>query len=471
MPSVTLANPIPDQFVEQSGDAKFSMPEGTFVHSNPGEILSYAAVQADGTPLPSWLSFDGTTATFEGKPPEGFAGDVQIRIIARDSSGNQSESMFRVNIGDAASRPAAAQPQSVQPLNLGSDVETRPLAPLADTPSIAVANPMPDQFVEPNGDAKFAVPEGTFVHTNPGEQLTLSATQVDGAPLPPWLSFNGVSATFEGKPPAGFAGELQVKVVGRDSSGNEAASLFRFSVGDQGQPGGAQPQQQSQTSPQPQSPQPPTALSAVGARPPTTPAEIPALTTATQIPDQFAQPNGDIRFAVPRGTFISANPADALTLSASMPDGQPLPQWLFFNAVTGVFDGKPPAGFTGELQIKVIARDAGGNEAESIFRFSVGDQGNATEQQPERQQQGTRPADAPEGQSSIDVDAATVKLSRADAKTLHGRASLQRQLHDHSLRSKMPLAKVAAVPAQHATAGCGRASSACRLARQALRRN
>ena len=239
----------------------------------------------------------------------------------------------------------------------------------------------------------------------------------------------------------------------RDSSGNEAASLFRFSVGEQGQAGGAQPQQQSQTPPQPQSPQPPTALSAVGARPPTTPAEIPALTTATQIPDQFAQPNGDIRFAVPRGTFISANPADALTLSASMPDGQPLPQWLFFNAVTGVFDGKPPAGFTGELQIKVIARDAGGNEAESIFRFSVGDQGNATERQPERQPQGTRPADAPEGQSSIDVDAATVKLSRADAKTLHGRASLQLQLRDHSLRTRMPLAKVAAAPAQRARAG------------------
>ena len=468
MPSVTLANPIPDQFVEQSGDAKFSVPDGTFVHSNPGETLSFAAVQSDGTPLPPWLSFDGTTATFEGKPPEGFTGDVQIRIIARDSSGNQSESMFRVNIGDAASRPAAAQPQSqsqqqpaqadalpqsVQPLSLDSDAGTRPLAPLADTPSIAVASPMPDQFVEPNGDAKFAVPDGTFVHTNPGEPLTLSATQVDGAPLPPWLSFNGVSATFEGKPPAGFAGELQVKVVGRDSSGNEAASLFRFSVGEQGQAGGAQPQQQSQTPPQPQSPQPPTALSAVGARPPTTPAEIPALTTATQIPDQFAQPNGDIRFAVPRGTFISANPADALTLSASMPDGQPLPQWLFFNAVTGVFDGKPPAGFTGELQIKVIARDAGGNEAESIFRFSVGDQGNATERQPERQPQGTRPADAPEGQSSIDVDAATVKLSRADAKTLHGRASLQLQLRDHSLRTRMPLAKVAAAPAQRARAG------------------
>ena len=67
-----------------------------------------------------------------------------------------------------------------------------------------VASRVPDQFAEPGRPARFAVPEGTFVSSNPGERLNLRAEQADGTQLPGWLRFSADSGTFEGTPPPGF---------------------------------------------------------------------------------------------------------------------------------------------------------------------------------------------------------------------------------------------------------------------------
>jgi len=45
-------------------------------------------------------------------------------------------------------------------------------------------------------------------------------------------------------------------------------------------------------------------------------------------------------------------------------------------AQTGQFAGEVPAGVTGELRIKVIARDMQGREATSLFRVNIGVAGN-----------------------------------------------------------------------------------------------
>jgi hypothetical protein len=101
--------------------------------------------------------------------------------------------------------------------------------------------------------------------------------------------------------------------------------------------------------------------------------EIPTLSTANVIPDQFGEPGKEARFGVPEGTFISTNPGERLTLSAQLTDGRPLPDWLQFNSTTGVFIGTPPGPFKGTVEIRVTARDSQGKEADSVFKLEVGD--------------------------------------------------------------------------------------------------
>ena len=43
----------------------------------------------------------------------------------------------------------------------------------------------------------------------------------------------------------------------------------------------------------------------------------------------------------------------------------------------GIFRGTPPAGFTGDVEIRVIARDQNGNQVEVTFRIRVGGDGRA----------------------------------------------------------------------------------------------
>jgi VCBS repeat-containing protein len=80
-----------------------------------------------------------------------------------------------------------------------------------DAPVLAM--PMLDQPASAGAPFAFTVPGGTF--TDVDSALTLSATLVGGAPLPAWLSFDPLSRTFTGTPPAGF-GTVTVQVTASD---------------------------------------------------------------------------------------------------------------------------------------------------------------------------------------------------------------------------------------------------------------
>jgi len=52
-----------------------------------GDALTYTTTLADGSALPSWLSFDGTT--FTGTPPHDFNGDIDLKVTASDATGER----------------------------------------------------------------------------------------------------------------------------------------------------------------------------------------------------------------------------------------------------------------------------------------------------------------------------------------------------------------------------------------------
>ncbi len=107
--------------------------------------------------------------------------------------------------------------------------------------SLIVTRSVPDQFVESGGRASFNLPPDAFKHSNPGEQLQLSASQANGTALPAWLRFDPRSGTFQGTPPPGLATQLQIKVTARDSQGREVTAIFKVVVGGSRVTTGGQP--------------------------------------------------------------------------------------------------------------------------------------------------------------------------------------------------------------------------------------
>ena len=77
---------------------------------------------------------------------------------------------------------------------------------------------------------------------------------------------------------------------------------------------------------------------------------------ATAIADQSSSEDEPWSFTVPSNTFLDPD-GNAVTLSATLANGDPLPSWLSFNATTGMFLGTPPADFNGVISLKVTGSD------------------------------------------------------------------------------------------------------------------
>ncbi|MEM6477570.1 MAG: tandem-95 repeat protein [Pseudomonadota bacterium] len=69
-----------------------------------GEPLGFAALLADGSELPSWLSFDGEI--FSGAAPQSAAGDWDIELFATDGTTEVSD-IFRISLTGQNSGPVA----------------------------------------------------------------------------------------------------------------------------------------------------------------------------------------------------------------------------------------------------------------------------------------------------------------------------------------------------------------------------
>ncbi|MCX8050266.1 MAG: putative Ig domain-containing protein, partial [Methylohalobius sp.] len=67
----------------------------------------------------------------------------------------------------------------------------------------------------------------------------------------------------------------------------------------------------------------------------------------------------------------------ALSYSATLANGDPLPAWLAFDAQTGTFSGTPTNGDVGALRVRVTATDLTGESASQSFALEVADTNDA----------------------------------------------------------------------------------------------
>ena len=181
----TVAAVIPDQTATAGTAFFYPFPATTF--SDPdSDTLTYTATQADGTALPSWLSFSASTRTFSGTPQAADVGTVSVKVTASDGSASVSDT-FDIVVSAAGD----------------------------NAPTVAAV--IQDQTATAGTAFSYAFPDTTFSDAN-GDTLTYTATQADGTALPSWLSFSASTRTFSGTPQAADVATVSVKVTARDGS-------------------------------------------------------------------------------------------------------------------------------------------------------------------------------------------------------------------------------------------------------------
>jgi trimeric autotransporter adhesin len=74
---------------------------------------------------------------------------------------------------------------------------------------------------------------------------------------------------------------------------------------------------------------------------------------------------------LPTNAFLDNDIGDALTLSAKLDSGAPLPSWLVFDAATSTFSGTPTNAQAGDYSISVTATDKAGLTATANFVLNV----------------------------------------------------------------------------------------------------
>jgi len=84
-------------------------------------------------------------------------------------------------------------------------------------------------------------------------------------------------------------------------------------------------------------------------------------------PDAKADSNGKVSYQLPPTTFIGGK--GDVRLTAVQKDGSPLPDWVKFNPVTGEINASIPRGVKEPLELRIIATDAKGAQAQANLRI------------------------------------------------------------------------------------------------------
>ena len=105
-----------DVVMERGEQVSFTLPAGTFVHSDGAARVSLSARLADGRPLPNYVKFDPTTGTFivEANPGEK-AQQLQVVVNAVDSKGQTASTTVVIKLKDKARNSSAVD----LPIKLG----------------------------------------------------------------------------------------------------------------------------------------------------------------------------------------------------------------------------------------------------------------------------------------------------------------------------------------------------------------
>lgn len=396
-----LANAIADQTANEDSTFSFIVPANTFSDPDAGDTLTYAAILADDSPLPAWLSFDPASRSFTGMPTNDHVGELSVRVTATDEAAASVSDVFELAIANTNDAPTLEQP-------------------------IANQTALEDETFT------FTAPSTSFADVDASDSLSLSATRADGTALPAWLSFDAPARSFSGVPSNSDVGAVSLKVTATDTANVSISDVFELTVmnvndspavvnpiGSQmavedapfnfSVPGDAIMDQDVGD-----------ALTWFASRPSGdalpawlefdalkrvfsgTPANgdvgtLSVQLTATDrsgtsasdvfdiavmntndaptleqpIDDQAATQDKAFGLTLPSGMFADVDASDTLTFSASLADGLELPAWLAFDAGSGTLSGVPANADVGAYTLRLTATDPEGASASQVFVLAV----------------------------------------------------------------------------------------------------
>ncbi|HCS63591.1 MAG TPA: hypothetical protein DIW64_05565, partial [Cellvibrio sp.] len=199
-----------------------------------------------------------------------------------------------------------------------------------------VANAIPNQSVTEGTALNYSFPSNTFNDPD-GDNLSYSATLVDGSPLPAWLQFNQATRTFSGTADDGNVGTVSIRVTAIDGNGESVFDDFDLTVNNL--------------------------------------AEAPFVVNpiANQVASGFTQ------FTYQFPAYNEASPVFAdpdvggsiTSYRATLADGSPLPGWLGFDSASRTFSGIPTNADAGTISIKLYATDNTGLESATPDQFDI----------------------------------------------------------------------------------------------------
>jgi Ca2+-binding RTX toxin-like protein len=194
--SAPVAGSLPALDAAEGEAFSYTIVSSLFTDADAHDRSVVTATLADGSPLPSWLSFDGES--FSGTPTNGDVGAISVRVTATDIWGTTASTVTTLTIANANETPV-----------IGT----------------AIAN----QLATEGQYFTFTIPSGSFADPDTGDVLVLAASLDTGEPLPSWLHFeNGV---FSGTPD-GDGELLRVRVTATDAGGKAVQQHFLLGVAD-----------------------------------------------------------------------------------------------------------------------------------------------------------------------------------------------------------------------------------------------
>ena len=302
------------------------LPAGTFTDPDAGDTLTYTATAADGSPLPSWLTFTAATRTFSGTPATTDLGTLSVKVSATDLGGLAASETFNIAVTPTPNAPPTAVADT------GDATEKGGIAN-GSGGSLATGNVLTNDTDPDAGDSK------TVTAVSFGATAGTLGTALNGAHGS--LVLNAAGAfTYT-------VNETDTAVQALRLSTNTLPDVFSYTMRDTA---GAT----STTT---------LTVTIHGAN------DAPVL--AAQTAGQNAVVGSLFSLPLPAGTFTDLDAGDTLTYTATAADGSPLPSWLTFTAATRTFSGTPATTDLGTLSVKVSATDLGGLAASETFNIAV----------------------------------------------------------------------------------------------------
>ncbi|OKH44649.1 tandem-95 repeat protein [Phormidium tenue] len=316
-----VGSTIANQTAIEDAPFSFALPTNGFTDPE-NDPLAYTATLANGSALPSWLTFDPTTRTFSGTPNEANLTTLDIKVTATDPSGLEAFQVFQIavaSIDDPTVITAPAQQTIAEDSALVFSSATGNAITLTDSDS---SSSLFRVYLQRSaGSFYLGNTSGLDYVSEDGSSFrgTLAAinTALEGLSFYPNSDYNGTVT-------------LQVMVSNLDTgaASSNTVSILVNPVND---------------------------------------APLPYLGIAPTVNEDEPFSFSFFEAVDPDDGFMGTVP---ITYSAKLADGADLPAWISFDPTTRTFSGTPTQADVGLLSIEVTASD-GQDSSSEVFALTI----------------------------------------------------------------------------------------------------